>query len=176
MAEKTQVSSDEQKNKHIYIFDAVLLVGTLIGLMILIGYARPMVIAPIDNLTTSSTSILFSFEQTGVIFIDDNLNFTSPEEINVNENKIINLKPGTYYWKFDNGALKTEIRTLTILSEVNLRLEKSDEGYNVINAGNEKLNVAVYNGTSLVGNTVLDVNDNKEFSNSNKFVGSSNES
>ena len=151
----------------------ILLIGTLIGGIFLVGYVQPLVIAPLDEFETTNTSILFSIEKAEVILIDDNPGFTSPEEIRVEDNLVINLKPGIYYWKAV-GVLRTEIRTLTINSEVNLKLKNLGDNYGIVNAGNTRLDVDVYNGTALVKSIKLDIDEEKKVSGT-KFVGSKDE-
>jgi len=70
----------------------------------------------------------------------------------------IDLVPGVYYWKAV-GVLDGEIRTLTINSVVSLELKEINGGYGVVNGGNVRLNVDVYNGTGLVEKRKLEVGD-----------------
>jgi len=158
--------------KYILGIDLLVVVGTLMAIAILVGYARPLVIAPTDELSTTNTAVLFSFEKANLILIDDNLEFSSSEEIYVEDNLVINLKPGVYYWKVV-GALPSEVRKLTIESEVDLKLRRvasGDDSYEIVNSGNTELNVDVYQGEELTGNVVLGVDENKEVSGT-KFVG-----
>jgi len=159
------------KNRKILIIDLILVVGSLALIAGMVGYATPLVIAPIDDLTTTDTSVLFSFERGEIVLIDDNLEFTSPQEIHVEDNIVINLKPGIYYWKVQ-GALLSEVRKLTIQSEIDLKLKKSDvEGvYEVVNSGNEVLNVDIFQQGEFTGNIILDVDESKEVSGT-KFIG-----
>lgn len=161
------------KNKHIYTIDLILIIGTLIGGIFLVGYVSPLIIAPIDEFETTNRSILFSIEKAESILIDDNIEFTSPEEIYVEDDLVINLRPGVYYWKAV-GVLKTEIRTLTINSEVSLKLKNMGDFYGIVNAGNVRLNVEIYNGTSLVESIKLKVDEEKEVSGT-KFIGEQDE-
>lgn len=161
--------------KYILGIDLLVVVGTLIVIAVLVGYARPLVIAPTDKLSTTNTAVLFSFEKANLILIDDNLEFSSPEEIYVKDNLVINLKPGIYYWKVV-GALPSEVRKLTIESEVDLKLRRvasGNDSYEIVNSGNAELNVDVYQGEKLAGNVVLGVDGNKEVSGT-KFVGREN--
>ena len=161
----------EMKNKHIYAIDLVLIIGSLISVLFLVNYSTPLVISPLNNYETTETAILFSIEKADSILIDDNSDFTTPEEYSVSDGAEINLKPGIYYWKAV-GISSSETRTLTINSEIDLRLEKLDNGnYDVVNAGNTRLNVEAYNGTKLVDEFKLDVSE-KEVSSGNKFIGS----
>ena len=104
---------------------------------------------------------------------NDNAEFTSPEEFSARDGLVINLKPGIYYWKAES-VLKSEIRKLTINSEIDLKLKKLDEGYGITNAGNTRLDVEVYNGTSLIDKIKLDIDEDKNLSGT-KFVGGWNE-
>ena len=145
--------------KTIYKIDLAVIVGSLIVLMALVGYMQPMVIAPLDDYASTETEVLFSIEKAESLLIDDNFDFTSPEEYAVGDRLKINLKPGTYYWKAV-GVVDSEVRTLTIRSEVNLELREIEgNGYGVVNAGNVRLNVEVYNGTQLVDKVKLGVGD-----------------
>lgn len=118
-------------------------------------------------------SVLFSIERAELILIDDNNEFTSPEQFIVKDGLVINLKPGVYYWKAES-VLKSEVRKLTINSEIDLKLRKMESGYGITNAGNTRLDVEVYNGTSLVDKIKLDVDEDKSLSGT-KFVGGWNE-
>tara|TARA_Y100000310_G_scaffold343868_1_gene453589 strand:+ start:2518 stop:3018 length:501 start_codon:yes stop_codon:yes gene_type:complete len=164
-------------DKHIIKIDLILVIVSVIGLIVLVGYASPLVIGPIDEYETQDTAILFEIEKADVILIDDNVEFTSPEEYVVKEGLEINLKPGEYYWKAV-GVWGSEIRTLTINSEVDLRLrrlENSDaEKYGVFNAGNVKLNIDVYDGDELIDKLKLGVDEEIKVK-GNKFVGGQDE-
>jgi hypothetical protein len=156
----------------IHIIDTTIIVSTLIifvSMIIYAGYLNPLVIAPSNDFVTGNTSILFSFENAESILIDDNPEFTSPETINVKDSPVVRLAPGTYYWKVQ-GVLKSEIRKLTILSEVNLKLKKSEQGYEVVNSGNVALNVEVYDNETLAGKMILEVDESKNVSGT-KFIG-----
>jgi len=144
--------------KTVYLMDVFVLVGSAIAVLWLIGYVQPLLIAPTDELVTSNTSILFSFEKGNVIYIDDNPLFTSPEKIYVEDNLVVNLKPGVYYWKVE-GVASSEIRTLTINSYVDLRLRENGERVDVLNAGNVPLNVTIYNNQTIVGSIILNVDE-----------------
>jgi hypothetical protein len=166
----------DKLHKIIYTVDAILVFGSMIGIFFFVGYATPLVIAPIDNYVTSETSVLFEFEKADKLYIDDNLEFSSPEEIFVEDDLVINMKPGKYYWKVE-GVLQSDIRELTVQSEVNLKLDKVDgaeDKYEVTNAGNVKLNVDIYDKGSLIGNTILDIDEISE-EKGTRFIGGQNE-
>ena len=162
-------------NKHVFAIHIALLFVSIIAMMFLIGYARPLVIAPIDDLQTSNSSVLFEFEKADIILIDDNRDFTSPDRLNVNNNFVINLKPGTYYWKAQGaGGLESDIRELKILSNVDLKMKKRNNKYVLVNAGNTILNVEIYNNTEFKKNLTLAVDEEKD-EKGTKFIASQNE-
>lgn len=162
---------------------AVVLVSVFV-LMGLIGYARPLVIAPLDDYESLDGDILFEIErapldgllrQTGranVLLIDDNMDFTTPDEYQIADGLRIELESGVYYWKV-SGGLGSEIRTLTIKSRVELALVESEDGFGVVNVGNVRLNVDVYDGDELVEKVKLEKGQELGIRNqSDKFVGS----
>ena len=152
--------------------DLVLIVGTILVLIVLVGFARPLVISPSDNLETSQNNILFSIEKADKLLIDDNIDFTTPDEYSLKDGVKINLKPGVYYWKAIGAVgLKTEIRTITINSDVDLSLRKVDSGYEVVNIGNVNLNVDVYNGTTKIDTFNVGVDNSAYSNNATKFEG-----
>ncbi|NCO11628.1 hypothetical protein CO038_03855 [Candidatus Pacearchaeota archaeon CG_4_9_14_0_2_um_filter_39_13] len=159
--------------KVVYGIDFILIVGTLIGVFFAVGYVQPLVIGPIDGLETTNGSILFEFEKANLILIDDNPEFTSPEEIHAEDNLIVNLKPGVYYWKVE-GALPGETRQLTIISEVSLKLKESSSGYSLVNSGNTRLNVDIYEDGKKTGDVILEVDEDREVKGT-KFIGGQNE-
>ncbi|MBT3577705.1 hypothetical protein HOA55_01595 [archaeon] len=149
------------ESKNVLKLDLVLIVGSLILLIFLVGYVSPMVIAPIDDYETMESEILFSIDKAERLLIDDNVEFTSPEEFAVSDGLKITLEPGEYYWKAV-GVVKSEVRTLTIKSVVDLRLKEMENSYGVVNAGNVRLNVDVYNGSELVDKVSLEIGDGEE--------------
>ncbi|MBI5804077.1 hypothetical protein HY450_02440 [Candidatus Pacearchaeota archaeon] len=157
------------KNKHVVAIDFVIIAATLVFALVLVGYARPLIIAPVDELITTNSSVLFEFEKGDFILLDNNLDFSSPEKIYAEDNLIINLKPGVYYWRVQ-GALTSEIRQLTIQSEVELKLKEFADGkFKIVNAGNTNLNVDVYENGELNQTLTLGVEEEKEVS-GKKFI------
>jgi hypothetical protein len=155
--------------KHIIMIDLIVVVGTLVIIAGFVGYSRPLVISPLDDLITSDTSVLFSFQKADVILIDDNRDFTSPAKYQAENNLVINLRPGIYFWKVE-GTLASFTRKLTIESEVDLMLKDDGENYRVVNSGNTKLSVDIFENGTLTGNVIIDV-DEEEKVDGNKFIG-----
>ena len=155
---------------NIYKIDLALIIVSLAVLMVVVGYVNPLVVAPLDDYETSETEILFSIEKADVLLIDDNFDFTTPDEYSLKDGLKINLKPGKYYWKAV-GVLESDVRTLTINSEIDLVLEFDGEGYSVVNDGNVRLNVDVYNGTELIEKVKVGVGSEADVD-GDKFIGS----
>lgn len=158
--------------KHLYMMDSILILATLAGVFFAVNYAQPILKSPSNGYVTTTGAVLFSFEKGDYILIDDNSAFTSPERIAAKDNLVINLKPGTYYWRVE-GTLQSEIREITVQSEIDLRLRQSEDGYELVNAGNVPLNVDIYHYGTLAGNVVVEVDTSKNVSGTN-FVGREN--
>lgn len=159
-------------HKHILVIDAVLILGSLLLIAGLVGYARPLVIAPLDELVTANSSVLFEFEKADYILIDDNLQFTSPQQVYVSDSIVVNLEPGVYYWKAV-GALSSEVRALTIESVVDLQIRESENGIAVVNYGNTELEVSVYNQGAFSESFVVGVSGARS-AEGDKFIGREN--
>ena len=155
--------------RNIHKIDLVVIVGSLTVLMFLIGYVNPLVVAPLDEFETSEREVLFVIDKADVLLIDDNLDFTTPDEYRVEDGLKINLGPGKYYWKVI-GILNSDIKTLTINSVVDLKLVEIEEGFGVVNSGNVRLDVDVYNGTELVDKVKLGVGDFSDVK-GDKYIG-----
>jgi len=157
----------------IYVLDVVILLGSFFVILGMIGYTRPLAIAPEDGFESESTSVLFTFAKAEKILLDDNQEFTSPREIYAENDLIISLEPGTYYWKVV-GVDESEVRELTILSYVDLQLRDSGENYEVVNAGNVALDVDIFDQGTLVGNVILDVAEHTNVT-GKQFIGGQHE-
>lgn len=155
-------------NKHIWKIDLAIVLASVFVLMGLVGYAQPLVIAPLDEYESVVGDVLFSFERADVLLIDDNMDFSTPRKYEVSDGLRVRLEPGVYYWKV-SGVLGSEVRTLTINSVVDLELVEREDGFGVVNAGNVRLNVDVFDGGELVERKKLGVGDVAE--GGDKFVG-----
>jgi len=140
-------------NKKVGVVDMIVIVATLIGLIVAFGYAKPLLIYSDADSGGLETKVLFSFPGEKVL-IDDNPKFNSPREIAVEDGLSVSFEPGVYYWKTFDGAVG-EVRKLTIKNSVELKLRKNGAVYEIINSGDEKLNVDIYDGDALLGGIVL---------------------
>ena len=133
----------------VWVIDLVLIGGLLLSVLGVVGYAQPLVIAPLDGLVTNESDVVFSFERGQRVLVDDNLEFSSPEIYEVEEGGVITLDPGRWYWRVE-GAKVSKVRSLTIQGIVALEIRSDGEGYDVVNVGNTRLLVEVYDGTEKV--------------------------
>ena len=152
----------------VYKIDLVLAIVSVVVLIGLVGYVRPLVIAPLDDYESSEIEILFSIGKADSLLIDDNIDFTTPDEYSVEDGLKVELVPGVYYWKAV-GVLGSEVRTLTINSIVSLEFREMEEGYGVVNAGNIRLDVDVYDGDELIEKRKLGIGE--VVSGGDKYIG-----
>lgn len=156
-----------------YTIDVVLVSLSLIAVLLLFNNITPMAIAPLNNEEVSTNTVLFEIRNANYILIDDNENFSSPEKIFLEDYLEVSLNPGTYYWKIYDNRIN-EIRKITILSRVDLTLRKSENSsedlFEVINSGTEKLNVDVYDKDVFVESFELGSSESA-VKNGTKFIG-----
>lgn len=157
------------KRKFVYLVDGILILISLFALFFVGGSIHPMVVSPLDGFNTSESFVLFSIENAQKILIDEYIDFPNPKEYSVKEGLKIELEPGEYYWQAINSlGIKSEVKRLTIISHIDLKVEESSEGYFIVNGGNTRLNVDVYNDSTFLENFNL-VPDGKTESFGNKF-------
>lgn len=135
--------------KYILIIDSILLVGILASAFLLIGYSRPLVIAP---LSSEQGNILFNLPNVDYILIDSTSAFDSPDTIFLD--KPFDLEKGRYFLKFFYGA-KSEIREIRFELDVRLELRNIDSNNSgIFNIGQNDLNIDTYNTGSLVNSSL----------------------
>ena len=139
------------ENKKITGIDRIVLAGSvLVVIVIIFIIAQNMIVGNTIN------KELFSFKSGSVILIDKNLNFKSPERIEAEDNLMINLNKGIYYWKVEDAIPAEDVVQLEIRDvAASLKLVKSDSGYNVVNSGNSSLGVDVYSSGKFTGRVIL---------------------
>jgi len=59
--------------EHVWKLDLIVILVSVFLLMGLVGYARPLVIAPIDDYESDTGRVLFEFDRADVLLIDDNM-------------------------------------------------------------------------------------------------------
>mgnify|MGYP001597787650 CR=1 FL=1 len=126
----------------------------LISIFSLVYLLAPHANYPKNNAMVGYSIIEFDIDNTDIILIDDNSDFSSAMKINLKERNTakILLEPGTYYWKAV-GILESSVKKFTIMSEVSLELKNSS----LRNVGNVPLNVTKKGGGIITGLVILDV-------------------
>ncbi len=100
-----------------------------------------------DYVTTERNISFKVFGFADKVKVDDSIEFVSP--VVIGKPFILDLDPGIYYWKADDSIL---IGKFTIVSEVNVGLEKLKDKYGVSNLGNTPIDLEF----GLTGAAVLD--------------------
>jgi hypothetical protein len=124
-------------NRKILVIDTVLILGSLIAIAGIIGYTQPFATAPLQ-----SDSTIFTLNNVDYILIDDALDFSSPERIDLNEDVLVSLPSGHYYFKIVGDA--SEVREMTLEFDLKILFDVSGNEVRVINYGSNDLEVSVY--------------------------------
>ncbi len=139
--------------KYILIADLILVFGSLISIFVLVGYAQPLVTAPLLG-NSSEQSLIFAFDSADYVLIDDNFQFDSPDTFFADGESFV-LKSGKYYVKSVYG-LSSEVREIKTEVEITLELMKLEDGsLGVFNIGKSDLNVETYETGSLINNSLV---------------------
>lgn len=135
--------------KYILIIDSILLIGVLVLAFLLIGYSRPLVIAP---LSSEQENLLFMLPNVTYVLIDSTSAFDSPETIFLDEP--FDLESGRYFLKFFDGA-KSEIREIRFDLDVRLELKNiNSNNSGIFNIGQTDLKIDTYNTGSLINSSL----------------------
>jgi hypothetical protein len=126
----------------------------LIGIFSLVYFLAPHTSYPKNNAMIGYSIVDFGIDNTDIILIDDNPDFSSAVKINLKERNTtrIFLEPGTYYWKAV-GILESSVKKFTVISEVNLELKNSS----LKNTGDVPLNITKKSRGTMTGLVILDV-------------------
>ena len=137
----------------------MVLAGQLLFLVGIFSFAYlfiPQLDYPYDGQIIEQKDIEFKFRNANVVLIDDNEDFNSPKEINLDEMNVskILFESGTYYWKAV-GIVESGLREFTVSSNVGLEL--NEENDSLKNVGDSVLNVSIEDASGLSGLVILDV-------------------
>jgi hypothetical protein len=156
-------------NTHIKIIGA-----QAIFLIVIIGVVYFMY--PWIDINVNGNDINFKSINANVIIISENPDFSNSRylEMGKNENISLNLRPGTYYWKSGNSYIQGLGRKFEIKSEVGMEIEN---GSDLVNIGNVKINVTRTKEGVMVGYIVLEPNESEKVDNnkSDQYIGRQNE-
>lgn len=153
-----------KKHTKIIIIQAIIV--ALIGIIIYIFY-------PKIEFNLNGNTIKFDSINADKIIISKNPDFSNSRYIDFSNEKNIslNLEPGTYYWKPDNGLISGLKHEFTIDSIVSLETNNTDNETNLVNVGNVKINVTKDNNGIVVGYVVLEPNESEKIENKGVYVG-----
>jgi len=128
----------------------------IVGVFAFAFFFAPSLEYPNDGEVLERRDIEFRFRNANVILVDDNEDFSSPKEVNLDDLNVTRLlfEPGTYYWKAI-GLVESGARSFTIGSNVGLELDEDNE--TLKNVGDTTLNVSVKDSAGLSGLVILDV-------------------
>lgn len=153
-------------NKHIIVImgQAIFLVLVLAGIFF---------IYPRANVYVNGNIARFDSINANVIVISENPDFSNPRYIDFSESKnfSFDLRPGTYYWKSDNGIIEGMSHEFTIDSEVGVSINRSDNESNLVNVGNVKVNVTKNENGVMVGRIILEPDESQKIEDNGGYVG-----
>jgi hypothetical protein len=147
------------KNKKIIIMQIIFLVVVVFGIYL---------IYPKTAVDLDGNNVRFNSINARVIMISENPDFSNPRFIDLEENVSFPLKPGTYYWKADNGIIEGFKNEFTIDSEVGLGIDEEES--KLENIGNVKLNVTKNKQGVMVGHIILEPDETEDLEDA-EYVG-----
>jgi hypothetical protein len=153
-------------NKHKY-----MIIGQVVFLVLVL--AAVYYLYPKTNVNVSGNFVRFDSINANVIIMSDNPDFSNPRYIDTSElkNFTLNLVPGTYYWKSDNGIIEGISHKFVIESDVGLKINRSENETDLVNIGNVKINVTKDDKGILVGHVILEPDETDEIPDSGNYTG-----
>ena len=118
--------------------------------------------------------VQFKSINANVIMISENPDFSDPRYIDLTERKnmSLNLVPGTYYWKSENGFISGWKNEFTIDSEVGIKINRSENESGLVNLGNVKINVTKNSDGMMVGRVILEPDSSEKIEDKNEtYIG-----
>jgi hypothetical protein len=145
-----------------------IIIGQVMFLMIAI--AGIYLIYPRAEVDINGNFVKINSINAKVIMISENPDFTNPRYIDTENVKNISLeiKPGTYYWKSDNGIIESFSNKFTVNSEVGMKINRTENESGLINVGNVKINVAKGKDGVMVGRIILDTGESEKIEDRNE--------
>lgn len=133
-----------------------------VGLFALIVFGLLFLTPKINGVDNQDRITFFKFANAHAILVDDNPDFSSPEQINEGA---VKLKPGEYYWKAIGVLGESKVGIFSIDSEVIISMNITSNRTFIINKGNVPVNLTQKKDGVISGNMIIDVNSQEEFSN-----------
>jgi len=161
-----KTSLNKKMNKHLKI-----IIGQGIFLVLILAVVYFMY--PRVEINVNNDLVKFSGINAKVIMISENSDFSNSRYIDLGEvnDAEFNLKPGTYYWKADNGIISGLKNEFTIDSEVGLEIEREDNESDLVNVGNVKINVSKSEGGIMVGHIILEPDETEKIEDKGEYLG-----
>ena len=137
----------------------------MIFLAIVLGgvyFAYPKV-----NFELEGNAVNFKTINAKVIMISENPDFSNSRYINIgkDENVSFELAPGKYYWRGSNGIIQGMENSFEIPSEVGLEINKTEDGDELVNVGNVKVNVTKTKEGTMVGYIIIEPDESEKIEN-----------
>ena len=128
---------------------------------------------PRAELDVNKNGVEFNSINANVIIISENPDFSNPRYIDLSERKNMsyNLKPGTYYWKSDNGIIEGIRQEFIIPSEVGMEINNTGNETNLVNVGNVKINVKKNSDGVMVGRIILEPDESEKINDTGEYTG-----
>ncbi len=144
-------------NKHIKVIMAQ---GIFLVLVLTVIYF----VYPKTEIIVNGNLVDFNSINANVIIISENPDFSNPRYLDAEKGKKVSfeLRPGTYYWKADNGIIEGLENKFTIESEVGLGINKTENETDLVNIGNVKINVTKNKEGVMVGHIILEPEESEK--------------
>lgn len=125
---------------------------------------------PKVNVSVNGNLVKFDSVDADIIIVSENPDFTNPTYLDLKElnNASFRLKPGTYYWKADNGIIEGMKNKIVIKSEVGLGINRGENETDLVNIGNVKINVTKNENGIMVGHIILEPDENEKIEDENE--------
>lgn len=147
------------------------------GILLLVVLTLIYIFYPKVDISVNGSIVKFDSIDVDVIIISENLDFSNPRYLDLSETDSIflDLKPGTYYWKGDNGLIEGLGKKFIIESEVGLGIEREGEESDLTNVGNVRVNISKSESGVMVGHIILEPEDSEEIEDKGEYIGGQNE-
>jgi len=155
------------KNKHFIVVGLQIIFLMIVLVSVIYLYPRA-------NVNVNGNAVNLNSINAKLIMISENPDFSNPRYIDLSEikNQNLDLAPGKYYWKADNGIIEGFSGEFVIPTEVSLAINKTENDSDLVNIGNVKINITKEKGGVMVGRIILSPDESKKIDdNGEKYTG-----
>lgn len=128
-------------------------------------------IYPRADFSLNGNQVAFRPISANVIVLSESPDFSNPRYLDIEEDVLLRLEPGKYYWKADNGLIEGFGNEFVIDSEVGLELVDGEDGKVIKNVGDVLLKVEETEDGGFVGHVSLSPNEEREVSGKGLYKG-----